>query len=145
VNSQTTDQIEGLLCKVYEQQAEKYEQAFAISEGLAVSFEHRRNADDALCMLRSVLDEVADLDRQVHSARQQWDSLKRRPGPRLRQVAQRLEAALAKLIPVISSAETSAREARDGLMPQMSRESRGHQMREAYASAVAGSSEGTRD
>jgi len=44
---------------------------------------------------------------------------------------------LRKLIEVMATAEEQAREARDRLSPKLNRESRGRQMSQAYASAVA--------
>jgi len=141
VNNQASDQIEGLLCSAYEQKAEKYEQAMRISECLPTSFEQGRNPDDVLRQLRSILDEIEGLDQQVRSARERWDSLRRRPGPRLKRAIRRLEPTLKKLIAVMSSAEELACEARDRLMPKMSRENRGQRARQAYASVVAQSCE----
>ncbi len=143
MSSQTSDQIEELLCSAYERQAEKYEQAMRISECLPTWLEQGRNSDDVLRRLRSILDEIEGSEQHVHSTRQRWEALRRRPGPRLRRAIQQLEPTLKKLIAIISSAEKHACEARDRLMPKISREQRGHQMRQAYASVAARSSEHT--
>lgn len=137
MSSQTSDQIEELLCSVYEGQAEKYEQAMRISECLPTLFEQGQGTDDVLSRLRSILDEIEESEQQMHSARRRWDSLRRRPGPRLRRAIEHLEPMLRRLISIISSAEELACEARDRLMPKISREQRGQQMRQAYASVVA--------
>jgi hypothetical protein len=141
VNGPTIEQVEDVLCLAYEQQAEKYEQALRISEGLPTSLAQDSNPVDLLEQLRSALDEVADLSSRAQTARRQWESLGRQPGSRLRKTLQRLEPTLRKLIEVMASAEEHAREARDRLSPKLSRESRGRQMRQAYASVVAQSCE----
>jgi hypothetical protein len=137
VNSQTSDQIEELLCTAYERQAEWYEQALETSECLPASFEQGQNPDEVLRRLRSILDEIESSQQQMHSVRRRWESLRRRPGPRLRRAIEKLEPMLKKLITIISSAEELACEARDRLMPKISQERRGQQMRQAYASVVA--------
>ncbi len=141
MNRRTIDQVEEVLCLAYEQQAEQYEQALKISEELPASFTQDVNPVDLLDQMRAALDEVANLSSQTQAARRQFEVIGQQPGPRLRKALQRLEPTLRKLIEVMATAEEQAREVRDRLSPKLNRESRGRQMRQAYASAVAQSCE----
>ena len=124
------------LCRLYEQQVEKYESVLQISDRLVQAFAARQETGEPLERMALLLDEIACLGRRAEQPRQRWAALQRRPSGRLQTVLDRLEHLVRELIDRISSAEASARQIREGLLPELGREALGQQMRQAYAAAV---------
>ena len=120
--------LEDSLCDVYEHQATIYENAFEIGRKLSSALETGGETQILLADLNVQMDRISVLDAQISETRKQWDRLQRKPGQRLTAVIQRLEPMLRELISVIDTAEEVARAARDRLVPELNRESRGQQM-----------------
>jgi hypothetical protein len=136
--SETPHELEARLCRVYEQQAEKYESVLRLSDGLEGQLDDRDGSHEQLCRITSLLDEISQMDQQARESRDRWLALQRRPSGRLKQILARLEGLVSETLDQIAKAEACARQAHQRLLPELGREANGERMRRAYGAASRG-------
>lgn len=130
--NQSVRALEDELCRVYEQQATEYQGVLQISEQVARAFAENADADQDLQKLNALLDQIDRRNAEAKALRGRWESLRLKPGSRLKQLLERLERLIRTAIDGIDRAEESARRARDRLLPELRHEALGRQMHQAY-------------
>ena len=127
-----SDQI---LTSIYSQQASLYEQILKRSDGLPDAFSQRKGTEEVLAEMNKVMNQITLLNQQLAPVRDQWTSSGCQPSVELTRAIKRVEQLIVGLIKQIDTAEGSAKEAKNAMVPTMSEENARRKMRAAYTSA----------
>lgn len=120
-----------IVCDAYLQQIDRYERAIDTAKSLTAAFSDGRDASAGLRMLDQMLNEVAELQKQIEPFREHVLSSVA-TNDRMQEVARQLADAIKVLIDEVGAAEDEARQARDRLVPELSQETRRQKMRATY-------------
>ncbi len=128
--------LENKLCEAYAGQLDRYARALECLDVALRKLEQRHDADGELCRLRSLIDEVSDIEARIKPVQQEWQSLAVRPGSQMQALLDRLQQTLGTLIEQTRKTEQVAQQSRDRLLPALDRETRTQRMRDAYQTVI---------
>ncbi len=127
-----SDQV---LTSIYSQQVGLYEQLTRMSDGLAQALTQRQGTDIILADMNKVMNQITLLNQQLAPIREQWSSSGCQPSAELARTIKHVEKLIVGVIKQIDGAESSARDAKNAMVPTMSEENAKRRMRAAYTSA----------
>jgi hypothetical protein len=131
----TQPEAEALLAEGRRRQLDCYARADAIAREMADGLARGEDPTARLQSLNAALEEVASVEAGLAPVKELWQRQGYQPGPQLRSLRQRLQAAAQGLAERVAAAQHQAEARRELLRPQLDELARVRKMQRAYRTA----------